>query len=300
MIKNQPFFSLAQWRNSFSIGLFVGKLFTSFGALWLIVEIATFVGEQLDVSLEPPWWALLSAGLLSAIVWTRPRGKYHYKLQARDVDIEIRIADAFDVLKSFGNEGALVVPVNTSFETNLDGVIPKATSVQGKLIREYYGGNPLELDKDIQAQLSNREPSTGEGPQTSKGQYEVGTVIQLNKNGRRFYLLVNSHIGKGKRVEGSTEEQVTALEKLWGYICEQGDKGEIVIPLVGTGHGRIAGQREVMTRHIVRTFIKSSSQKSYCNKLIVAIFPHDVKKHEINLHQLNAFLQCVCSFPEFE
>ena len=91
-----------------------------------------------------------------------------------------------------------------------------------------------------------------------------------------------------------------SLAKLWYYISEKGSKGDIVIPLLGTGKGRLGDKREDIFLEIIRSFITSCSSGTYCDKLVIAIYPPDVTNHRIDLNYLQSLLKHSCKSARFE
>ena len=285
------FLSLNWW-------LSFGKhLLASFGAIRLIVVTVSFLGENIKDFLSTKGWWALAIGLLIAYFLSRPRKVFRSQLKNRDVIIEIRIADAFEV------SGDLIVPTNTTFDTDLDGRIPKAHSIQGEFTRRYYDSEVSHLDLDIAEALAKEDYSYEEPPEKTRGKkrrYPIGTVIQLEKSKRLFYLVANTHINNAGVANTTTENLRASLAELWYYISEKGSKGDIVIPLLGTGKARLAEKREDIFLEIIRSFIASCSSGTDCDKLIVAIYPPDVTKHRIDLNYLRDFLEYSCKYVRFE
>ena len=133
-----------------------------------------------------------------------------------------------------------------------------------------------------------------------KRRYPIGTVIQLERSERLFYLVANTHINNDGVASTTIENLRESLAELWYYISEKGSKGDIVIPLLGTGKARLSHKREDIFLEIIRSFIASCSSGTYCDKLIVAIYPPDVAKHRIDLNYLQGFLEYSCKYAKFE
>lgn len=269
----------------------------SFGAIWLGTEIISFFDEDAGSFLSKQGWWFSAIGLLIAYFLSRPKRAFHYQLKNRDVTVEIHIADAFEV------SGDLVVPTNTTFDTDLDGRIPKARSIQGEFTRRYYDSEVSHLDLDIAEALAKEDYRYEEPPEKTRGKtrrYPIGTVIQLEQSKRLFYLVANTHINNAGVASTTTEDLRASLAELWYYISEKGSKGDIVIPLLGTGKARLAEKREDIFLEIIRSFIASCSSGTYCDKLIVAIYPPDVTKHRIDLNYLRDFLEYSCKYARFE
>ena len=285
------FFSRDWWLS------FGRNLLASFGAIRLVVVTVSFSSESAKVFLSTKGWWVFAIGLLIACFLSRPKKVFRCQLKGRDVTIEIRIADAFEV------SGDLVVPINTTFDTDLDGRIPKAHSIQGEFIRRYYDAEVSHLDLDIDEALGKENYCYKEPPEKTRGKkrrYPIGTVIQLERKERLFYLVANTHINNNGVASTSIENLRESLAKLWYYISEKGSKGDIVIPLLGTGKARLSDKREDIFLEIIRSFIASCSSGTYCDKLIVAIYPPDVTKHKIDLNDLRKFLEYSCKYARFE
>ena len=269
----------------------------SFGASRVVIVTVSFVNQDAEVFLSTKGWWVFTIVLLIACFLSRPKRMFRYQLKNRDVTIEIHIADAFEV------SGDLVVPINTTFDTDLDRRIPKAHSIQGKFTRRYYDSEVRHLDVDIDNALSKEGYRYEEPPEKTRGKkrrYAIGTVIQLERSKRLFYLVANTHINNDGVASTTIENLRESLAKLWYYISEKGSKGDIVIPLLGTGKARLSDKREDIFLEIIRSFIASCSSGTYCDKLIVAIYPPDVTKHKIDLNYLRNFLEYSCKYARFE
>lgn len=285
------FLSRSWWRG------FGGHLLASFGAIRLAIVTISSINDSAKSLLSTKGsWAFVFGSLIACFL-SRPKTVFGYQLRNRDVTIEIRIADAFEVL------GDLVVPINTTFDTDLDGRIPNANSIQGELTRRYYDSEVSHLNLDIDKELTKEDYHYEEPPEKTRGKkrrYPIGTVIQLKKRERLFYLVANTHINNDGVANTTIENLREALAELWYYISEKGSKGDIVIPLLGTGKARLSEKREDIFLEIIRSFIASCSSGTYCDKLIVAIYPPDVAKHRIDLNYLRDFLEYSCKYAKFE
>ena len=273
------------------------NLLASFGAIWLAVEIVSFFDKDIELFLSTKGLWFFALGLVIAGFFSHPRKVFRFQLKDRDVAIEICIANAFEI------SGDLVVPTNTTFDTDLDGRIPKAHSIQGEFTRRYYDSEVSHLDSDIDKELANEGYHFKEQTERKRGKkrrYPIGTVIQLKRSKRLFYLVANTHINDAGVASTTIDNLRESLAKLWYYISEKGAKGDIVIPLLGTGKARLGEKREDIFLEIIRSFVASCSSGTYCDKLIVAIFPPDVIKHRIDLNYLKRYLEYSCKYARFE
>ena len=171
--------------------VFFQCLLASYGGIWLLTEALSFFYKDAELFLATKGVWFLALGLLIAFFLGRPKTVFGYQLKNRDITIETRIADAFEVL------GDLIVPTNTTFDTDLDGKIPEAHSIQGGFTRRYYDSEIHHLDLDIDKELDKEDYDYEEPPEKRRGKkrrYPIGTVIQVKKGGRLFYLVANTHI----------------------------------------------------------------------------------------------------------
>ncbi len=287
---------IVRWRYSFHFWKFVRDLFAAFGVLWTLVDIAAYITSQSRDWVITYWWSFLVVAFLWAVWSCRPHDCFSYKLKRRDAVVEIRVTDIFRI------RGSIVVPVNTSFDTDIQGRIINANSVQGAFTRKFYKGDVTALNQDIDQQLIvSRSPSHNAslGKPGKQNVYPVGSVITIGREKRTFYLLAASAINQNGRANCEVDDLKLALSRLWEYIREQGDKGTVVIPIIGTGHARLPISREDAVRMIIRSFIESCSDKTYCDRLVIAVHPGDVKKFQMDLNDLEAFLKYSCDYVDF-
>ena len=287
--------SFRHWRDRFLWHEFAKRYIATFATIQLIDRVFSGLSQQFSTSIHLHLAVALAFTLLSL----RPRKRYKQKISGKDIQISIEIRSAFDILDGAGSSAALVVPCNTTFETDLHGRIPVAPSIQGQFTRRFYGGNPNELEREISRELAT--PRYAELTEVNVGynnrdSFPIGTVVQIKRNGRLFYLLASSRINEHGRAETTETDLDLALVKLWDHIGGSGDYGEVIIPLIGTRHGRVNTSRESAAKKAVASFIESTKVKSYCSKLIVAIFPSDVNSYEMNLSELHEYLNCATKF----
>ena len=293
----QSLFALGHWKRSVIIRGVIRDLLAGIGVLWLLTEIVSFVSNSAEIWLSSRWWIFLPLALIYPLYSNRPKTKFSHKLKSRDVLIELCISDAFSL------SGALVIPINTTFDTDLEGIISRSPSVQSKFLKSEYGSNHDHLDLDINEALTKEGYSSETINDKKIGKQErfaIGTVVKVRNEGRLFYLLAHTHINQNGRAIGTEEDLKISLAKLWYFISERGDKGDVVIPVLGTGHARIRLSREEVIRIIVNSFIASCSEENYLDKLTISILPEDVSKYDIDLSKLDEFLKFSCIYADFD
>ena len=255
---------------------------TGVGLFWLFVEMASYsTNGSIDVHLKSIW--LFSTAsviiLIISLLKNKPKTSFIYKLRDKDNFIEIKVGDAFN------NTGSLVIPFNDCFDVSLGGNVKKAKSLQNMLIKEFYSGKEEHLETDIAGKIDSSQSPHG-----------IGTTIEIDQNGKIFYLLVNSRKKENNRVESSVDDFLLSLSKLWTYIAlETGRNSVVTIPLISTNHGRITNiNRETAVKEIIDSYIDASKTLNVADKITISIHPDDLKKGKIDLDELNEFLHFSC------
>ncbi len=273
-------YSLKRWL--FNYKAIVADFVTGIGLFWLFVEMASY---STDAKIDTITKSILVFVIVSiviliiALIKNKPKTAFSYQLRDKDNYIEVRVGDAFK------NKGSLVIPFNDCFDVSLGGNVKKAKSIQNKLISDFYSGKEDHLATDI----SKRIDST-------LSPYDIGTTVEVEQNGKLFYLLVNSRKKQNNRVESSVDDFLLSLSKLWTYIAlESGRNSVVTIPLISTSHGRITNiNRATAIKEIIESYIDTSKTLNISDKLVISIHPDDLKKGNINLDDIDDFLKFSC------
>lgn len=273
----------------------ISAVLSSFGALWLGVEIADyfFKGTALPSAIQGHWWIFAVLGVTVALWICRPIVAVSAKLKDRDVTIEIAIGDLF----SFG--GAIVVGANSTFDTRISRELISEDSIQGQFTRRYYG-DEVQLDAELNTGLSGMAVEDLRGQRIGKTKrYPMGTVVRLNPRGRTGYFSAIAHINEHGVASGTFEDLKQSLGQLWVFIGQRGLKEPLVMPVLGSGFTRLTQPRQAIVQEIIKSFIAACSEKTFCDKLTIVLGENDVLKHQIDLGVLGDFLRHVCMYTEF-
>jgi len=101
-------------------------------------------------------------------------------------------------------------------------------------------------------------------------------------------------------VIGKLSDVMDCLGKLWAYISDKGGRENLVIPLFGTGFSRIPVQRKEIIQEIIRSFVAACATKVFTEKLTIAIYPADYQNHELDLLDLDRYLDYICSYTHLK
>lgn len=261
----------------------LANVISGIGIYWLFVEIGSYsTNGGTDVVFKSV--AIFSAVFLLVIAFSlvknKPKTSFEYFLRGRDNRIRITIGDAFE------NEGALVVPINDHFDTQLSGSVAKANSIQKQLIEKYYAGKPEHLDADISKKIKQGE------------KHNIGTTIEITQANKKFFLVVNTTMNSNGRVTSTMEDFVQTLTSLWRFIALDTDRTHIVtLPIINTQHGRNANlSRMTAVKEIIASYIQSAKELDICGILIISIHPSDLEKCIVDLDELDDYLKFSCHF----
>ncbi|MBU1319834.1 MAG: hypothetical protein KKG33_15475 [candidate division Zixibacteria bacterium] len=254
---------------------------TGVGLFWLVVEIASYSTDGKTDSLAKSVAFFLIASVVIVIIAlakNRPKTSFTYQLRDKDNIVEVRVGDAFD------NAGTLVIPVNNCFDVCMGGNVMKARSLLSKMIAVYYSDKEAHLANDI----SKKTDCTRA--------HDIGTTIEVEQRNKKFYLLASSKKKTNNRVESTVDDVLLSISKLWEYIAlESGRDAAVTIPLIGTNHGRIHDlTRSTIVKEIIHSYIEASKRLSICDKLIISILPSDLKKGNIDLDEIDEYLEYSC------
>lgn len=273
----------------------LSAVLSSFGALWLSVQITTFFFQQTPIPniIRGYWLVFAILGLSIAVFLCRPQLTVACKLKERDVTIEIAIGDLFST------PGALIIGTNTTFDTLISRNLISEKSIQGLFTRQYYG-DAMQMDAEIARGLESIEYKTLEGKRNGKSnKYPMGTVVRLSPKERTAYLVAIADLNEHGVASSSFDSLKESLAKLWVFIGNRGLKEQLAMPVLGTGFSRLPQPREEIVREIIKSFVAACSEISFCDKLTIVLSPYDVAEHQIMIQDLGSYLNHICRYTTF-
>ena len=282
--------SISYWKRNYRA--FFNAAFSCLGAIWLVIRIVEEYWPAIQGYL--PWWIFLLLPAAWTIWICRPISYVRKRVEGRDVEIEIRIGDIFNV------NGSLVISTNSTFDTDMSNGLISENSLQGKFTKKYYDKEEY-LDEDLKRELQTLEfKHLCDGRKKgNRKRYPIGTVAKLTAKNTTVYMVAVAHMNKHGTAEGTMSDIMDCLGKLWYFIGQRGEMEPIVVPVFGTGRTRIKERREYVIREIVESFIASCSEKKISEKLIVVVSRNDYIRHKIDLDELDRYLTHVCKYTRF-
>jgi hypothetical protein len=266
------------------------NLGSAFGFLFLVVEIAEHQGDPIVASnIKEFWWIFGLLGLAYAIIRIIPKGHFEFKVPNRDATIYIRQKNIFRI------KGSLVVPINNIFKVNQDGDILASNSILSQVIKRFYNKKPEQLQTEIDRQLNNSFYIN----YRNGNEYNIGTVVPVQCAKRKFYFLANTKLNSQNRSYCDDDMFEKSLNELWVYLSDSASKEAFIIPLIGTGNGRLNTEREIVFKEILLSFLSSLSAKNYAESLTICLNPKDIQKHEINFKDIGEFSEAKIKYQDY-
>ncbi|MFH6988417.1 macro domain-containing protein [Flavobacterium collinsii] len=267
--------STAYWRYIFSFeGL--KSIFAIFGTIWLIAETLDFFKVYTrDQYGSYAFFIFMVLSVIFSILLKRPIKSISVSFPEYDFSIDVRIADLFSL------SGATMISTNTQFEADVAGGRIAVDSLQGQFTAKYFTGNQIELIKNLQEKLAALNTTTP---------YPIGTTIPIHTHGKTFYFTAMSTLGEGGNASSTISEIEVSLNGLWDYVRNSGQLQELIVPVIGTGRGRVKISRKKMIALIAESFAKASLQHKFSSKLIIAVRPEDAQNFGMNLYDIKDHL----------
>lgn len=229
--------------------------------------------------------ALLAVSVVGAALTRPPVSKVTYQMPKKDFAYEVLIADLLE-----SPAPNIVISTNTTFDTDMSSGLISPESVQGKFTSKFFNGNTAELDRQINASLKGESYEDHPDGKGKKKKYPVGTVAKVTAHGKTFYLAAMAELNSSGTAHSNVGMIDTTLEKLWTYIAEKGELGDVATAIIGTGRGRIRLPRKKVVERIAQSFADASRERVFANRLIIAVHPGDAEKFSVNLFEIRDYL----------
>jgi hypothetical protein len=271
----------------------ITNLLAAIGIMWGVLEVTDyFFGDPFSDKIKPYWWLFLSIGLIYTVIKCWPKNNYCFHIPNRDSKLEIELKNIFKL------DGSIIVTINNHFDVNPGGNVLNSSSMLAQFVKEFYDNKPDTLQHEINAELAKPHYNNF---RTTAPEYKIGTVVPVKAKGKQFYILANTTLNQQNRSTATKDGLEVALNELWTYLSDHCGKEDFIIPIIGTGRGRIPMKREDVFKEIILSFLAScSADKNYANKLIICIDPKDIKEHKIAIEHLVKWSEAKVSFADFQ
>lgn len=231
---------------------------------------------------------LLAISLICSIIKNWPKLQRKFTIKNRDINITIVVGDIFK------QDGAKVIPTNTTFDTCKDDEFISIRSIQGQFQEKYFKNNLGTLDSMIKESLRESKISEilNDGRKTKIERYECGTVSKITCMNERYYLLALADVNKKGTPQAKYENILIALQGLWDFLAENRHIENLVVPIIGTGRAGIAeATRMKVIKDTILSFVAVSSEVKITNNLVLCIHPNDLKGNKIDIDEIFEYVE---------
>lgn len=277
--------TVSYWRYAAFSAAGLAQVLTFVGAIYLFIEMLDFFGVyERDRYASYAIFVVLIAAFVATVFTRRPITRTVYKPPKRDFLIEVRIDDVFAV------PGQIVVSSNTTFDTDTANGVIALDSLQGQFNSRYYPNRLRELDEDLDRELHGVAFEEVPNKVGKSKRYPVGTVARIVSHGQTFLFLAMAHMSETANARSTVEMIDESLSKLWEHIKTRGELEEIVMPVIGTGRGRLKLPRKKMIERIAQSFVDASADITFSGRLTIVVHPRDASNFGINLFEIRDHL----------
>lgn len=280
----KSFATLSFWKYALFSKEGLATLFACVGLLYAFIEMMDFFGlytkdNYSKYSIIP----IFIVSIIYVIFTRRPISKFVYKIPKKDYALEVKICDLFS------EAGDIVISSSTTFDTDLSNGLISPESLQGQFALQVFNGNTAEIDTQLDAALQDIAFSERSNAPGKTREYPIGTVAKVKSHGKTFYFVAMSRLNDHGTAKSTVRDIEDALTGLWEFASNQGELRNIVIPLMGTGRGRIEMSRKKMAERIAQSFADASADAIFSNKLVIVVRPKDAEKFGVNLFEVRDY-----------
>lgn len=287
-IKGRFLLSGDYWQRS--IQKIINSFLVILGIIWLGIEIVNYFFKDMVPVRAQLFWFILAVSLVVSLLFNLQKLKFDYSIKNKDIKIKLVIGDIFK------QNGDIILATNTTFDTTLMNGFISNNSIQGQLATNYY--LKIEhLDQELEECLERCKVSEILNRSASKNnRYPIGTTVKLIHSNFKSYWVALSDVNENGKPASDFQNLQIALESLWEFMLDNGHMERLVIPIFGSGKSAINESREKILKEIIYSFVTFSNEKKITEELVVCIYPKDFIDKNINLMEINKFLEYNCHY----
>lgn len=255
------------------------ELLHVFGVLWLLVEATSyFIDDATSNTLKDLWWVFLIIGFIIAAIRLKPKRRFSFIVDDRDITVELVVGDIFK------EKGTVVVGSNTGFITSNE--IISSNSIQGVFCNKYFP-SIQPVNDQITSQIQDLP-------------CEFGTTVTVRGSSKTGYFCAIAEVNDSGIAKSNIENLRVSLVGLWSYLSDNAEKNIINLPILGSGFSRISAKREELVKEILLSFFAAISQNTFCDGIRVVIHPSDIRTFNIDVNELARYFEYSCKYSLIE
>lgn len=278
--------TLSYWRYALFSPAGITRTLAFLGGIYLVLEALEFFrllpGDRFGIL---GFITIVIVSLAGAVATRRPVSRISYKVPKKDFAFDVVVGDLLE-----STAPNIVISTNTTFDTDIGSGLISPDSVQGKFTARFFNGNTEELDRQLNGALEGLtydDHPTGKG---KKRRYPIGTVAKVQAHGKTFYWTAMAELNENGTAHSNVGMLDTALEKLWSFMADQGELGDVATAVIGTGRGRLRLPRNKVIERIAQSFADGSQDKVFANRLTIFVHPRDAERFGVNLFEIRDYL----------
>ncbi len=252
----------------------------AFGIISSMVTVlwAIFPKDLPDFVAKCPWLifgVLILISICYGLTTVRNKNKITLSLTPK---VKAKIYEG-DLL---AQNGIIVIPVNDYFDTIVDNKIISENTLHGMFIKRFFGGDEKNLRSQITKVLSTVTPASVNTTRKTgnKKRYPLGTVVEVTKDERVFYLVALTRFNDNHRAEIKNTEYQQVLCSLFSYIHQFSQGRKVSLPLMGSGHSGVNLSKQKLLEFLLFSIAMNDNLTLIDG---IDIILHSSNKNEINL-----------------
>lgn len=247
------------------------NLVGSFSVVFLIFNIAEYLLSIPQINNQFIIVTSILFALLYSLFVNIPVYVYSKLIMGSNTSIELKIGNIIT------EPGDLIVPTNSSFDTNWNFIKP--TSIQGQVCKEFFNGRPCDIDALLNEVLENKAPAKiVNHPKGKNNQYTKDTIAKIKCNNKVFYWLPITDFNEDGNCIYNSIDLKYSIDSLWKYFKGDNiDINDLCIPVLGTGLTPINIPMVHIVEYIIDSFIVAQSQneRKIASKLKIILYEKD-------------------------
>ncbi len=172
--------------------------------------------------------------------------------------VDIKLDNGKKITISWGSifdpKGTIIIPVNSSFDINVDNKIVSADSLHGKFIKKYFNNNAEELYSKIIKDLDEEKISFSQ-LKNNKRKYSLGDVARISVGENTFLLLALTDFDEKNIANCSSYNYGTIICNLLAYINGYCKDKKVYMPLIGGGLARLNKSPQKLLEYLLSILI---------------------------------------------
>jgi hypothetical protein len=195
----------------------------------------------------------------------------------------------------FSQSGSVVIGFTDVFDTDIESAISRR-SVQGQFLDKIFSGDVVRLDNALAESLRFADPESHEDPERKRHgklyRYPIGTVAVIREQGNIFYCLAYSKMEPSMVAQSSIDNVWKSLTSLWESVYENGERGDLSIPVIGGDLARIDSiDHETLIKLIIISFVARSRKSVVASELSIVVTPDNMDR--VDMNEISAFLNAI-------